>query len=159
MTRSLALPFLLTMTIAFVLQFLPLPYWLGTLRPLWVPLVLTAWLMIERTPAGLLVAWITGLLLDAAYGVALGQHALVLTLVAYVALQLRSALSVLPAMQAALALTPMWLGYVLLLVWMDSAQSHTADVWQRWVPLLTTALIWPFVAALIRDIVIRYRPH
>lgn len=158
-SRSLRLSYVLTMAAAFVLQFLPLPYVLSALRPLWVPLTVAAWCVAGHSSRGMLAAFLSGLLLDAAYGTALGQNALSLTLVAYASLHLRNVVSVLPPTQSALALTPVWLGYTLLQVWMDNLHDHSADAWLRGVPLLTTALLWPLASALVREINSRARMH
>lgn len=142
--------FLLALALALVLQFIPMPDALAALRPMWVPLLLAFWALARPEPRGLLGAWFIGLLLDAAYGSALGQHALGLTLLVYAVLQLRTLLVVFHIWQAALALTPAWLGYSFLMFWIDGATEHSADGWQRWMPVLTTTLAWPLLAPLLR---------
>ena len=145
MTRAGALRLPLILLPAFFLQFLPLPGWLATARPLWIPAVLVAWALTSREPRGLASAWIAGLLLDVAYGSVLGQHALGLTLVVFAVLQLRSILALFPVWQEAAALTLVWLLYAFLMFWIDGATGHQADPWMRWLPVLTTGVSWPLV--------------
>lgn len=159
MRTNAGVSYLLTLVAAFVLQFLPLPYLLGALRVLWVPLTIAAWCVAGRSRSGVFGAFVCGLLLDAAYGTALGQNALALTLVAYAALHLRNAVSVLAPLQSALALTPVWVGYTLLQVWMDGLHEQAVDPWLRGVPLVTTTLIWPLAVALVRELDSRARAH
>lgn len=149
-TGWLRLPLILLA--ALFLQFLPLPGWLATARPLWIPAALVAWALTSRDPRGLGAAWISGLLLDAAYGSVLGQHALALTLLVFLAIQMRGMLSVLPGWQAALALTPAWLAYIFILFWIDGSTQHVADPWQRWVPAYITAVAWPLLWPLLRRV-------
>lgn len=152
-------PYLLTMAAAFVLQFLPLPYGLSLLRALWVPLAVAAWCVASRGGHGLVAAFICGLLLDAAYGTALGQNALSLVLVAYASHHLRNVVNVLPPLQSMLALSPVWLGHTLLQVWLDHIHNQATDPWLRWLPLLTTTLLWPLAVALVRELDSRARTH
>lgn len=134
---------------ALVLQLLELPYALALLRPLWVPLVLVYWVMAIPQPMGLFTAWITGLLMDVLLGSVLGQHALGLTVVVFLALQLRGVLSLYPIWQEALALMPIWLLYAFLMFWIDGATDHRADPWLHWVPLIATGLCWPLVVGVL----------
>lgn len=147
---SLRLPLILLA--AFFLQFLPLPGWMATARPLWIPAALVAWALSSREPRGLASAWIAGLLLDAAYGSVLGQHALGLTLLVFLAIQMRGMLSVVPGWQAALTLLPAWLAYTFVLFWVDGSTQHVADAWQRWMPAYITALLWPLLWPLLRSL-------
>ena len=151
MMRSGPLRLPMILLVMLFLQFLPLTGWLATVRPLWVAAVLVAWALSSREPRGLTAAWIAGLLLDAAYGSVLGQHALALTLLVFLAIQMRGMLSVLPGWQAALTLLPAWLLYTFILFWVDGSSQHFADAWQRWMPAYITSLIWPLLWPLLRS--------
>jgi rod shape-determining protein MreD len=142
----------LTLLAALVLQLFELPYALAALRPLWVPLVLVYWAMVIPQPTGLLPAWIVGLLLDVLLGSVLGQHALGLTVMVFVTLQMRGILSLYPVWQEAVALTPVWLLYTFLMFWIDGATGHRADPLLLWMPLLTTGLCWPLVFAVLNNL-------
>jgi rod shape-determining protein MreD len=141
-----------TLAVALVLQLLELPYALAVLRPLFVPMVLVYWAMVVPQPTGLLTAWITGLLLDVLLGSVLGQHALGLTVLVFITLQLRGILSLYPLWQEALALTPIFAVYVFLMFWIDGATGHRADPWLQWLPLLTTGPCWPLVFGLLNSL-------
>jgi rod shape-determining protein MreD len=142
----------LTLLAAIVLQLFELPYGLAGLRPLWVPLALVYWAMVIPQPTGLLPAWIVGLLLDVLLGSVLGQHALGLTVIVFVTLQLRGILSLYPVWQEAFALTPVWLLYTFLMFWIDGATGHRADAWLQWGPIVTTVLCWPLVFAVLNNV-------
>jgi rod shape-determining protein MreD len=137
---------------ALVLQLFELPDALAILRPMWVPLVLAYWVMAIPRPTGLLTAWIIGFLLDVLLGSALGQHALGLTLVVFMVLQLRGLLVLYPVWQEALVLTPVWALYAFLMFWIDGATGHMADPLRQWLPVVTTGLCWPLVVAAMNSL-------
>jgi rod shape-determining protein MreD len=137
--------------VALVLQLFELHYALAVLRPMWVPLVLVYWVMAIPQPTGLAMAWIAGLMLDVLLGSVLGQHALGLTVVVFVALGLRGWLALFPIWQEAALLTLLWLLYAFLMFWIDGATGHRADPWLQWLPVLTTGLCWPLVVAFMNS--------
>ncbi|MGQ0586953.1 MAG: rod shape-determining protein MreD [Gammaproteobacteria bacterium] len=140
---------------ALVLQLVELPYVLAALRPMLVPLVLVYWVMVVPQPTGLLTAWVVGLLLDVLLGSVLGAHALGLTIMVFVTLQVRGILSLYPIWQEALALVPIWMLYAFIMFWIDGATGHRADPWLQWLPIVTTGLCWPPVFALMNTIASR----
>jgi len=142
----------LTLLVALILQLIELPYALAVLRPLFVPMVLVYWVMVVPQPMGLLTGWLVGLLLDVLLGSVLGQHALGLTVMVFVTLQVRGILSLYPVWQEALALTPIWLLYTFLMFWIDGATGHRADPLLLWLPLLTTGPSWPLLFALMSSL-------
>jgi len=138
-----------TLLVAVILQLFELPYFLAVLRPMWVPLTLTYWAMSIPQPTGLFTAWVTGLVLDVLLGSVLGEHALALTLLVFVVLQVRGVLSLYPIWQEAFALAVLWFGYAALLFWIDGATQHRADPWLQWTPVLTTTVCWPLVVGVL----------
>jgi len=150
--RAPRLLIIATLAVALVLQLIELPYALAILRPMFVPLVLVYWVMVVPQPTGLLTAWIVGLLLDVLLGTVLGQHALGLTLMVFVTLQVRGILSLYPIWQEALALVPIWMLYTFLMFWIDGATGHRADPWLQWLPIVTTGLAWPLVFATMNSL-------
>ena len=152
MERTPRLLIAATLAVALVLQLIELPYALAVLRPMLVPMVLVYWVMVVPQPTGLFTAWIVGLLMDVLLGSVLGQHALGLTVLVFVTLQLRGILSLYPIWQEALALTPIFALYTFLMFWIDGATGHRADPWLQWVPIVTTGLSWPLVFAAMNSV-------
>lgn len=150
--RSPRFAIVISLVCALILQLFELPYGLAVLRPLWVPLVLVYWAMVIPQPTGLLTAWIVGFCLDVLLGCALGQHALGLTVLVFIVLQVRGVLSLYPVWQEAVALMPLWLIYTFLMFWIDGATGHRADPWLLWTPLLTTGLAWPLVWSVLNNL-------
>lgn len=141
-----------SLLLALVLQQFELPYALSLLRPLWLPLVLTYWVMVIPQPGGLFTAFLFGVMLDVLNGCVLGQHALALTVLVFVVIQIRGVLSLYPVWQEAVALMPVWLIYTFIMFWIDGATGHRADPWLRWVPILTTGVAWPLVFAFLNGL-------
>ena len=73
-----------TFIIALLLTIMPLPEWARYLRPDWVGLVLIYWCLAVPERVGVITGWLMGLLVDLLTGAILGQHALALTVVAWI---------------------------------------------------------------------------
>ena len=150
--RAPRLLIIASLAAALVLQLIELPYVLAVLRPMFVPLVLVYWVMVIPQPTGLFSAWLVGLMLDVLLGSVLGQHALGLTVMVFITLQVRGILTLYPIWQEALALMPIWFVYLFLMFWIDGATGHRADPWLLWLPLLTTGPCWPLAFGLLNSL-------
>ena len=71
---------LLSFMLALLLDIIPLPLWVDRFRPDWPALILIYWSMALPHRVGIGSAWVLGLLVDAAKGTLIGQHALALLL-------------------------------------------------------------------------------
>jgi len=143
---------------ALVLQLVELPDAVAALRPLWLAMTLGYWALSSTSQPILPLAWLTGLCCDVLYDAPLGQHALGLVTVVYAVRKLRGTLIVFPLWQATLLLAPVWALYVFLMFWIDGLSDHPADLAARWLPLLTTTLLWPLAATLLSGLSAR-RSH
>lgn len=79
--------FVLNLCLAFILTLLPVTGIMEWFRPLWIPLLLTFWLLAQPNYFGLLTGWFVGLLVDAMQGNLLGIHAFSYSLLAYLVLK------------------------------------------------------------------------
>jgi rod shape-determining protein MreD len=151
-TRALFWMFSLSLVVGMLLQLVLLPNLLSSARPLWVPLLIAYWALVEPRVPVLLGAFICGIVMDVLFSSVLGQHALGLVLMAYTVSRMRPIFILFPLWQATLALAPAWLFYIYLMFWIDSATHHQADVWLRWLPVVSTTLFWPLVFALMEAV-------
>ncbi len=144
--RTLGWRRIITMTlVALVATVLPLPSWLELLRPDFVVLTVLWLCLLSPRIAGLFHAFCAGLALDTFHGILLGQHALALVIVAYVALRLRLQVRAFPmAQQTAVVLALLWLNEFILF-WVDGVSGHAVTDWVRWLPVITSAACWPLV--------------
>lgn len=143
--RALVLVYSASLLLALLLQLIKLPDFLTAARPMWLPLVLAYWALTEPRVSALLGAFIMGLFSDVLFGAVLGQHALGLVLVVYLVTRLRSIFALFPLWQATLALIPTWLVFAFTLFWIDGATGHQANIWLRWLPVISTTLFWPLI--------------
>jgi rod shape-determining protein MreD len=146
-----------TFLVAFLLAVCPLPTWLGWARPESVALVLIYWVVALPQRVGMMAAFIVGAVLDILEGAVLGQNALALSVVAFMALILYQRLRVFNLWQQA-AVVFMLLGINQLLVqWVQNATSQGAQTLFFLMPALMGALLWPGVFILLRYLRRRYR--
>jgi len=126
----------------------PLPELIEPFRPNFVALTVLWFCLLSPRLLGLSYAWITGLALDGFAGVLLGQHALTLTVIAYVACKLRLQIRAFPPLQqSAVILALLWLNEFLLF-WIDGVAGHEITDWRRWITVPVSAACWPLITGL-----------
>lgn len=150
--RALYIFFGVSLLLALLLQLVVLPDPLGAARPLWLPLIIAYWALMEPRVPILLVSFLCGLVSDVLFSTVLGQHALGLVLLAYIVSRMRPIFILFPLWQSTLALIPAWLLYTYLMFWIDASTNHQADIWLRWLPLISTTLFWPMVYVLMESV-------
>lgn len=143
---------LATFAAAIVLAIIPTPGNIGLLRPDWVALILTYWVMAIPDRIGVGIAWLTGLTLDVLYGSLLGEQALAKALLAFLILRLYLRLRMFPRWQQALAVGVL-IGLSDLVVLMIKSLVHgIPPVWSDTAPMVTNILLWPFIFAVLREV-------
>ncbi len=147
-----------SLIIAMSLDILALPASLIPFRPDWVALTVIYWSMALPQRFSLVSAWIAGLLLDELTGTLLGQHALALTILAYISIHFYQRMRTYPLWQQALGVGLMLIVYRLLMLWIYGISGHPPHTWTYWPPLLTDILIWPWVYLLLRGMRRRLQP-
>ena len=90
-----------------------------------------------------------GLMLDVFQGPVLGEHALALALIAYIAVREHQRIRSKPMFQQALIVFAALLVYEFLLFAIDGWTGHPITSPLRWLHSVTGALIWPFAAAIL----------
>ncbi|MCP5017806.1 MAG: rod shape-determining protein MreD [Ketobacter sp.] len=135
-----------SLVVAGVLTAVPLPDWANVVRPAWVPLVLIYWVIAMPHRIGVISGWGTGLMLDALTGAVLGQNALALGLVAYVAYVLHMRIRVFPLWQQCLSILVLVGTYQLVSILVMRAVQITPWTFWYWVSVVVSALVWPLVS-------------
>lgn len=140
-----------TFFIAAWLTILPLPDAVDLGRPLWITLVLIYWVIALPHRIGVFWGFAVGLFLDVLTGAVLGQHAVALAVVAYVAVAAHKRIRVFPALQQSLVVFLLTGTGALMAYTVQSAvgRSLVPPVWVL-LPALVSALIWRPVFALLR---------
>ncbi|TWH76734.1 rod shape-determining protein MreD [Azomonas agilis] len=143
----------LSLFLGLILSVIPMPAFLELGRPLWLALLLSYWTLYLPHRVGMTSAWLCGLALDVLQGSVLGQNALVLVLVSFLVQLLQQRLRVFPIWQQCLVLlvvlglaqlVQLWL-YVL-------AGNHPPPILIYLLPVLVSALLWPWLFAILRGV-------
>ena len=145
--------------LALSLQMLALPAWAEVWRPDWVTLTLIYWCIALPERVGVVIGWLAGLTLDVASGAVLGQHALILAIVAYLALRLHRRIRVFPLWQQALSVLMLVTLHLMLVLWIKGFLGQSIETWAYWLPALSSMLMWPFIFLTLRYFRRSYRVH
>jgi rod shape-determining protein MreD len=147
--RENFLAILLTSIVGLVLNILPMPYWLTVVRPAFLVLVVLYWSTMAPFVAGLTLGFISGLALDVFQGSLLGEHALALSFVTYLAVRLNLLMRAKPLFEQSLYVFAALLIYELLLWVVDGWTGRSLSNWLRWIHTATGALLWPVIAGVL----------
>jgi rod shape-determining protein MreD len=138
-----------TVLLALILQALPLPTWLEAVRPSFICLVVIYWGIFAPHAGGIFAPWLAGLALDVFKGDVLGQNALAVALVAYIAMSLHQRLRNQTLIQQSLFVFAV-LTLNEFVVWLiEGWTGHAVSSPWRWIQPMIGAMLWPFVALLV----------
>ncbi|HTT02664.1 MAG TPA: rod shape-determining protein MreD [Steroidobacteraceae bacterium] len=140
---------LLTALVGLILTVLPLPEWLAIARPAFLVLTVIYWSIAAPRAGGLALGFAAGLALDVFRGAVLGQHALALTTITYVAVREHQKIRSKPAFQQSLILFGALAVYEFIVFAIDGWSGHPVTTPLRWIHPLTGALVWPLAAAVL----------
>lgn len=146
-----------TLAAALLSMLVPLPGPLEPFKPYWPALVLLYWVLESEDRVTLGLAFVIGLVADLLNGMVLGEQALRLCALVFIALRFRSRLRFFPMWQQALAVLALLLNdRILLLVvrWLAGASSPPIT-W--WIAPFVGAALWPFLFLLLDDLRTRLR--
>ncbi len=143
---------IMSFIVALLLTVIPMPSWMLMLRPEWVALVLLYWCLALPQRIGVGTAFTLGLLLDVLQGAVLGQHALALSLIAFLAIKVHQQVRVYPIWQQALSIMALIILYQMLVLWINGIVGHKTDTWQYWLPAISSTLLWPWTYIILRDL-------
>jgi rod shape-determining protein MreD len=133
---------MLSLAATLALAAVPLPDSIAHFRPDWVAVVLIYWSLIAPRQFSLLTAFWMGIALDTLTGALLGQNALALLVVVYLAEKFYLRLRVFPVSQLAITVLILLGLYEFILFWIDGMAGRTVPLNERWLPPLTGTLVW-----------------
>ena len=147
----------LSFILALALHMLALPEWAEPLRPDWLVLVLVYWCIAIPERVGVIIGWLAGLLLDVTNGALLGQNALTLAIVAYLALRLHQRIRVFPLWQQSVSVMLLVALHLMLTLWIKGIIGQSIETWVYWLSALSSLLAWPLVYLTLRHLRREYR--
>ena len=137
---------------AFMLTIVPLPEWAEAYRPEMVAMVLIYWCLALPERVGVGIGWLTGLTLDVTQGALLGQHALALSVVAWITLKLHKRIRVFPRWQQSLSVLLLIVLNQMLVLWVKGIIGQSPQTWTYWFPSITSMLLWPWLFVVLRSV-------
>jgi len=140
----------LTVIVALWLSIIPMPEWALWLRPAWVALVVLYWVLALPAQVGVVLSWVSGLLLDIVVNAPLGQNALALAVLAYITLLLYQRLRMFTRWQQAAVIFVLIGVNQMLGHWVQNLTGTASPNLLFLLPALVSALIWPAVFSLLR---------
>jgi rod shape-determining protein MreD len=140
------LPVTICIILALVLAIVPMPDRAEPYRPDWVAMTLIYWSMVLPRSYGVGTAWLAGIALDVAQGTLLGQHALALSLIAYMTVKFHLQLRVFPWSQMTAVVLALLALYQFILFWINGVAGTYAPAVTYWGPVVTGTLLWPLVS-------------
>jgi rod shape-determining protein MreD len=142
----------LTLALALLLSVSSLPKFMELGRPLWLALFLTYWVLALPHRVGMTTAWGIGLLADVLNGTLFGQNALILTLITFLVLTLHQRLRMFPMWQQSTVLLVVFGLAQLVQLWLNALTGNRQPALEFVLPALVSALLWPWVCALLRGL-------
>lgn len=143
---------LFSFVVALLLTTFPLPEGLRPYRPDWVGLVLIYWCLALPDRVSVGYGWVMGLLTDVLTGALLGQHALALTLMAYLTVKLHQRIRLYPMWQQSLTVLLLLTLHQLLTMWVHGITGQPPHDWLYWLPSFIGMALWPFVYQFLRTL-------
>jgi rod shape-determining protein MreD len=140
---------LLTAIVALVLTALPLPRWADIARPAFLVLTVLYWSVNAPRTGGIAFGFFAGLMLDVFQGPVLGEHAMALSIITYIAVREHQRIRSKPLIQQALIIFAALILYEIVLFMIDGWSGHPVTSPLRWVHTATGALIWPAAATIL----------
>jgi rod shape-determining protein MreD len=138
-----------TVILALIVAVLPLPQPLDAARPDLLLLLVIYWALSAPRIAGLLFAWLCGLAIDVIKGILLGQHALAFLVVAYLTHKFQLRLRIFPLGQQTATVFMLLAVYQFIVFWLDGIIGQPVTTWMRWLPVISGAILWPILVAVL----------
>ncbi len=143
---------IITIIIALLLSELPLPAAIAPFQPEWVILVLIYWSMALPERIGVGSAWFTGLLVDVLRDTLLGQYALAFALTVFITARLYQRIRNFPLRQQVISIFFLMLIYTSLVIWIKALTGIDVNFSMSLIPSLISALFWPLIYFILRNI-------
>ena len=144
-----------SLTLALLLSVAPMPGSAEIARPLWLGLVIAFWSLTLPHRGGLGAAFCFGLAQDVLAGTLFGQSALPLILIAFLVLSLHQRLRMFPMWQQSMVLMVVFGLAQLVQLWLNALTGSRPPTLAFVLPALVSALLWPWICAILRSLHLR----
>lgn len=138
-----------TVLIALIFLIVDLPAIIEPARPHLLLLFVIYWSLSAPRIVGLMFAWFCGLAIDLLQGPLLGQHAAAFLVVAYLTHKFQLRIRIFPIYHQTLTVFMLLAIYEFILFWIDGIIGQPVTTWLRWLPVVTSALLWPALVGVL----------
>lgn len=145
---------LISLAGSLVIALLPMPALLSAARPAFYTMTVMFWVAHQPQRFGPIAAWCAGLAIDILYGTPFSEHGLAMAVAAYGVIKGRELLWSLPLIQQALLMLPVFAIYEFVLFWSDGVAGLDVDPGWRWLPVVSSTVIWPIWAFVLERIAV-----
>jgi rod shape-determining protein MreD len=139
----------ISVALALIFAIVQLPDAIEPARPELLLLLVIYWSLSAPRLAGLTFAWLCGLAVDLLAGPILGQHAIAFLLVAFLTHKFQLRMRIFPIWHQTLTVFMLLALYEFLVFWIDGIIGPAITSWMRWLPVFTSALLWPVLVAVL----------
>jgi rod shape-determining protein MreD len=147
--RSSGVRVAMSVFIALIFAILPLPAAIEPAKPHLLLLFVIYWALSAPRIAGLMFAWFCGLAIDLLKGPLLGQHAAAFLLIAFLTHKFQLRMRIFPIYHQTLTVFMLLALYEFVLFWIDGIIGQAVTTWLRWIPVITSTLLWPVLVAML----------
>jgi rod shape-determining protein MreD len=137
--------------VALLFSVIAIPDWAQHLRPQWLALILIYWCLMRPQHIGITTAWVTGLFLDVLTGSLLGAHALSMSLIAFVTLNIYQRTRIFPLWQQSLVVFIMLGIEHLLQFWIIGISTDITPGLEYWLQPVVGLFLWPWLFILMSE--------
>ena len=135
--------------VSLILALVPLHPTVMYFRPEIVALIAIYWVITVPFSVGMVYAWALGLVVDIAEGAVLGQNALALAIIAYIAGVLHQRFRMFSLWQQTLSVFLLVVIHQFINHWVQSISGNRTDSMAFLLPAIPSALLWPLIPALL----------
>ncbi len=157
MKNSLSALIHLSLLLALLLSLLPLPTAIERLQPYWLAVVMIYWNLTQPERSNVYVAFFYGVILDVLNGSLLGKHGFSLVAITYIVSKFSKQLKMTSVWQLTAVVVFLLFNDLIIRSAIDWLSDRVVPQWSALLPLLTSALIWPWLYYLLERIRIRRR--
>ena len=147
----------LSLLLAVLFGLLPLPDVIAPLRPYFLGMVLVYWLLETPDRVGMGAAFAIGLVGDLAFGTLIGEQALRLTVMAFIAQRFRARLRFFPLWQQSTAVFALLVNDRVIAAAVRLALGEGIPRWSFWLSPLLALPLWPWLVVLFDTLRMRAR--
>ena len=136
--------------LSIVLTIIPLPDLMNSFRLPWLMMIVIYFSIFNVSLIGVLSAWLSGLILDLLTGGLMGENAMILSIISYLAYRFRFQIRVYPIWQIMVVVLLLLSLGELLSLWIQGVSGTMNLSIVKWINISISVIIWPIFMSFIQ---------